>query len=892
MKDNAIHFLLTPDGPSSRRVRRALARQAPGLYRMAGSWPELMAQAHAAYLLPPDNNTWAEKLAECAAHYTDAFWADNFAVAPSETLAELDTALMRLVEGAGSDGDWSTLLSRLPENSRCHTRLSQLHRLLKSIGTLPYPLQQMADLLAADQMSLRLVRVYRVPGFPELNRWQEAVLSKLDDDAPALDSDLQIILNESLSPKPPKSSSLSAARSLFQAGASPARPDSSLRVLAVRDRLAEVEAAAGIIQKALSQGNQISDFGILLPQDEFAVQSAETVFQHCGLPLSGLEHSIRQRDLGIETVRLMLLCLRKPAPIMSIAALLTSPLLPWPLVEGHDFAQAVMDGDVLLKNYQLDKDPKRLMTMIDQGADTPADLRRHLTEFKRLLESNEDLPEHRARALVCIDGLQKAIAGMADMKWEPLMSAARPEHLRQPADRVYWQEGIAVFHEGREPWQTVKHLVVLGFNEGHFPAHAGASAVLTEAEWEMVDANGWPVATAEKTRQWHRDRFARQLSVATDSITFMFSRRDNAGDSMEPSSSLVFLARRFGMEPEEMVLELERQSDREKVPELAFAPEGQPVAPRHLPVADMQLDTDLLEAFGREPGELAPLSPSAADTLMVSPFAWLLGRLGCNPRQWGPDALDPMTAGTLAHGVFETLFPAGDSLIDVDEIRQQAPAVLRQLTLQLTPFLRSPDWKVERLRLETEIVQASIRWRELLDSWGARVMATEQWLRGQYDAIPIRGQSDLLLELPSGKLLVVDYKKASSGSRRDRMRNRFDLQAHMYRLMIQTGGLPALESTPDDIGVVYYLMNDQTALSDCHIAETKNTPGLEILDADTSSQALNYLDRRIGEVRAGRVRLNTTGDEDWWQKNASIKIYALDNSPLLRLFMHEGEETS
>ena len=135
----------------------------------------------------------------------------------------------------------------------------------------------------------------------------------------------------------------------------------------------------------------------------------------------------------------------------------------------------------------------------------------------------------------------------------------------------------------------------------------------------------------------------------------MFSRRDNAGDTVEPSSSLVFLTRRFDMQPEEMVLELERQSDREKAPELALAPEGQPVAPRSLPVADMELDVDLLAAFGREPGELAPLSPSAADTLMVSPFAWLLGRLGLQPEAVGAGRAGPMTAGTWPMGVRSAL---------------------------------------------------------------------------------------------------------------------------------------------------------------------------------------------------------------------------------------------
>ena len=85
------------------------------------------------------------------------------------------------------------------------------------------------------------------------------------------------------------------------------------------------------------------------------------VFNRYGLPLSGLERGIHQRDVGKEAVRLFLVCLRKPAPIMSIAALLTSPLMPWSMEEGQNYAQAVMDGDVLLRKKQLDGYAKPLM---------------------------------------------------------------------------------------------------------------------------------------------------------------------------------------------------------------------------------------------------------------------------------------------------------------------------------------------------------------------------------------------------------------------------------------------------------------------------------------------------------------------------------------------------
>jgi hypothetical protein len=148
------------------------------------------------------------------------------------------------------------------------------------------------------------------------------------------------------------------------------------------------------------------------------------------------------------------------------------------------------------------------------------------------------------------------------------------------------------------------------------------------------------------------------------------------------------------------------------------------------------------------------------------------------------------------------------------------------------------------------------------------------------------------VQIPSGKLLVVDYKKSSSGKRRERMLKGFDLQAHLYRLMIQTGGLPGFESPPADIGIVYYLLNDTTALADGPVAEDGSVPGWETLTADISSQAMQHLDRRLTQIRNGTVKLNTTSDEDWWSKNASLPIYALDNSPLLRLFMRVAEVAS
>ena len=232
------------------------------------------------------------------------------------------------------------------------------------------------------------------------------------------------------------------------------------------------------------------------------------------------------------------------------------------------------------------------------------------------------------------------------------------------------------------------------------------------------------------------------------------------------------------------------------------------------------------------------------------------------------------------------LFQPGLHLPTEDEISLKVPKMLRERVLQIAPYLRSPDWRVERYKFESEILRAAVHWKKLLTSCQATVVGAEQWLRGRHGEIPLHGQSDLVVGLPSGRLLVVDYKKSSSAERRDRMRSGFDLQAHLYRVMIQSGGLPGFDPTPEEIGIVYYLMNDARALADSPVEADGSVPGWEIITNDISAQAMAHLDRRLAQVRSGTVRLNAADDEKWWEKNAGLPIYALDSSPLLRLFMH------
>jgi hypothetical protein len=264
------------------------------------------------------------------------------------------------------------------------------------------------------------------------------------------------------------------------------------------------------------------------------------------------------------------------------------------------------------------------------------------------------------------------------------------------------------------------------------------------------------------------------------------------------------------------------------------------------------------------------------------------------PKEWAPEELDMMGKGTLAHSVFEHLFAPGKKVPTGGEIREQLPSLLLNAISDLMPFMLSPEWRVERRHLERDIEDAALRWGEILVHLEAEVIGVEVTLLGRLDDLPLTGNADLLLKLPGGRLYIVDYKKSKSGSRRDRMNKGYDSQAHLYRLMLETGGIeeenPTLDadiSSCNQIGVMYYMLNDQTALADTSVWSGGKLGGFHELGNGISTKAMDLIKERIARLEKGIVLLNTSTDEEWFAKTAGTKPYALDNSPLIRLFMKQ-----
>lgn len=120
----------------------------------------------------------------------------------------------------------------------------------------------------------------------------------------------------------------------------------------------------------------------------------------------------------------------------------------------------------------------------------------------------------------------------------------------------------------------------------------------------------------------------------------------------------------------------------------------------------------------------------------------------------------------------------------------------------------------------------------------------------------------------------------------------WDLQAGLYRDMIahpirrEGDGMGPLIGRR--IGIAYHLMNDGGLLTS-GLAFAVGSPARDMGDG-VNEWAVARLVERLAELEAGRITLNTMGDEDFFKKKAGFTPYALtDGSPLVRAFIREIE---
>lgn len=911
MSRQIIQYLLVPDGSAARRLRRILAERGARSGIVVGTWSELMDWAWRAYLVPETTNDNDSGFRKALEELEDAFWTESLSIGPVETAEAVKSALIQIVSATDPASDMEQIgLEGLPERPRRH--LDDLFRLAKLLeGRWPQELSIMRSVLSADANdALHTIRVYRSEGIPRLTRWQTELVQKLNQDSDSSegrhDEALTRILNEVLGSgfAGESGSSLHVLQErLFEAVRDKGEVDTSVQWIGTRDFLQEAEVAAGMVQTMLSEtpGLEPADIGLLIPDSFEYATALEDACALGGIALSGLPAERWRRDLGREVVFHFLYCRQKPAPAMALAICLSSPLMPWSREEGAVLAQTVMDGDYGLRPMSsTSRDGRIMLELLRDGDSEPASLAKVLPEFASLLRGGEDLVGHIQQAKSVVEQLKGALESATSIDWTGLRRTVSPRFITSGESPDFNLEGVTVWRESQEGWRTVKRLIVLGFAQGHYPSALASDPVFSADDIGSIrELTGFPVSAPSEVLDDRRLRFKRQLGAVAESVTFLMPRRDPRGERQSPSESLVFMHQLFtGPDSaDERIVDLDSADGRAQVRHLALAAPASAQSPRTLLAEDLNFDRDLLALRTDKEGRLKPESPSSLETLMVSRLAWLLRRLEAEPLLWAPESADVALLGTLAHKVFEDLFRPGEAPPDSSEIPGRVEALLDDAIRRLAPFLRSSQWQVELRHFTAETTRAALAWRDVLARLGAEVLASEAWLQGTWSGIPIHGQTDLLLGLPGDRLLVVDYKRSKSTSRRPRMEKGYDCQANLYRAMLESGGpkddtdealLNKIRSAART-GIVYYMLNDQVSLSDSVLLESGAVPGWQTLENDVASRAVALIQQRLGEVRAGEARLNREGDTEFFEKEAGIKPYALENSPLIDLFTVAGE---
>lgn len=834
-------------------------------------------------------------------------WSASMTVAPVETAAAVSAALRSIAVATHGLSPDEVGLETLDRDSRLYKHLFALCDLWRQApGALPEDLQVYAHVLAcASGEALEPLPLMARDPCSFATAMERRLHAQLLDHHGLADEEFR---KEWAARRAPLLTGAAEGTSLWRAqqglrGASISSgpQDDSLAFFALRDEAEEADFAAARAQRLIDQGVAPDEIGVLVPDEVGYFAQLRRAFDGAGVPLSGLPMQSSRRDIAGETLLQLLLCFQAPAPAMALASLYISPLMPWPAATGLQLAREVMQGRFEpFAAQNLTGRAQRFYVLVRSNiAQTPDGILQALERAASLLNETTDLREDVAAFRSKLAAMRYLLSQSRSLDWAALYRVASPA-TSKPLPSEIFVEGVSVFTEGSMPWRQVRHLIAMGMSGNRWPRAVSASPLFLDGELRLLrEKTGLHVETRGDALARRLEKLRRQLLCASESLTLLRPLFAPNGSRQAPAATLSLVARTVGngqkgTEDAEALIHDLRALPRECWP---FAHEVvEPLSRSQTSAVPddgmVCLDRDLLRRRLADDGRMRPQSPSRLETLMVSPLAWTLSEFGAESVTWAPDGLDVMVAGTIAHDVLEFLFPKDAPLPDHDQIEIAVPELLASAIRKYAPFLQRSIWAVEREGLARDIRTAALEWRNTLERLGARVIDNEIDLRGEALGILMRGRADCLLQLADGSLLVIDHKKSGTAKRKARLEAGWDLQLGLYREMLKrperTGEVlkGALTGNPQ-IGVAYHLINDQGVL-----LEGLEVPDgvVTVVEGAISAQATDLLVRRLAEVGAGLIRLNSEDDRKFFEKTANLTPYALDASPLVSRFMMPGTE--
>ena len=858
------------------------------------------------------NDTLSNLVPEC---FNDSPWSESLAVARNETLSALQDMLTRVMLGTNDLEPSSILEGNLTPGSRVATHLAALKALwLEHPQVMPTDLRVMRDVLKAPvEDALQPMTILHDTELTKLlSPAEQSVVNALIErhgSAPQDDPLVKSLVRAQTTPRADITTNLGTVQRRLLKNLEEALPaDGSLVGLTVRDTLQEAEIAAGIVQSLLAKDKDLSlsDIAILIPDASHYSAHLRDALELAGLAASGFPEQAASRDLGAELLQLFVLSRRKPCPAMALASIAVSPLMPWDHSIGSQLASSVIKGRSIRdgegKASDMDTKAQRLWKIIrEPSVATHSDIVRDLELLFDSLTKDEIWADAVGRARIQIKtyiGLLRANTPQNGLDWSQVMRLL-PDPVRAiETPTARYLNSVAVLKAGEVPRRIFKHMIVMGYNEGAYPSVPSANPFFLDSEIEQINAgcNIYldSLASVLKSRL---EIFRHQISQVSTGLIILASTRDRQGKPLAPSSSLPFLTRFIeGLkEAEHFFLDLNTLTANAWPWFVARAQvTREPIGEAPEPQTTLKLEKDLLRLRRDGNGNLKTQSPSRLENLIVSPLAWLLDELEALPVYWEPETLDVRLQGSIAHKVFELLFPAKVATPSDAEIDERMPQFYEAAIAEIAPFLQAESLTMERDNLGSSILEAAKRWAASLNSLGASTIGAEFWPSGKILDIPIRGQADCLIQLADGRLIIVDHKKSGSSKRKGRLNAGWDLQVELYRQMLvgepdpqnpmPVNIITALEKAGRSAGVAYHMMNDGGVLIN-GVSGLEADPPIQPISGNISENALEKLRVVTTQLWLGEIQLNKKTDPRFFDTKASMGLYAFDSSPLIRHFM-------
>lgn len=881
------HFMLMYDSCSGEVIKDRFATLGVNDVQV-GNFDMLLNLALEYWLLPNViNSKWEYDVSKEILANSKAFWNKSIQIDETSVIDEVTKSLKLVLDSVSlEEKELPTLISS--DDNRYEHYYNDLKDLHKSIEN-RFPLDITKAKLLKENFELKPIKnivVYFDDMIP-LKIWQKEIVELFDIDLQNkryTELYQNIFIGNSYGLK---DDIKYLQENIFTQNSDIDKPNmENIQFLVSRDPLQSVEVVAGMVQNIVKDKAAFEDITIVVPNGGFDKDFLIDTFDKFNIPLSRASKKELYDDLSTQWLKNAIYGQKELVSPMVFASLLVSPIMPYSSSVGQYLAEKALSGSLQDINFEkYDDKVKFIITTITSWQNSNSIdemLIKNLHQVYDCLNNNENLVVHKQRFKHQLEILTNNIQINDEFNISKLSSQLSNKTIEQNISSRSYLNSVNIINENELYLGNTKHLIFLGFNDGHYPSNLGKQGVLSHIQWKKLDEK-LPLCLnfRDEYNIINKSLFKKQIQSVTDTITFLSSSLDLTGDKLGISSTLSDIAYTFKKESEKE-LDIEQhliwleKADKKPFFYKEIDQERELLPYFKAKLEDINLGFDLF-SLRKEKDTITnkPESPSSLEKLMISPLAWFLYRQGLESKVWGVEELDVAMQGTIAHGVYEDCFngkyPNGD-ITNIDT------KIQNRIQIE-APFVNQAHLALVKEQLVNEIKTSITIFKDMVDKCNIKIIQAEDQLMGEFAGIRVAGRVDVIVEV-DGVKMIIDYKKSKSSKRVKRMEEGYDHQLLLYREML----------SDEDAITAYFTLNDTTLVVDKDIGFISN--GLfkiDYIEQECSINAKNILIKNIVDIENGIIKLNQQGDDALWDKRGVTASYTLD-STLVSIFTKEQDE--